>query len=291
MKNSSITLIFVLFSTFFFSQDSIVVKEKNKGSRYFNSTYGLTYSSYRDEATSPLFYNGTGLAFGVGLSKFKSQYESQLDLNLNISANLSKTPENQLYPSKKIAYFINMALHYHHLRMISSLSKDKRTVLIGGTSTTNFNSRINPSLQNATAGIEFLHNFMITGKVNFDISRLEERNLKLWFFKKHLKPKQRTLNAIVNIGLLNFNYRPNYAYLSDADINGSETNWVNYYLNGYQLKMNGWALSSSIEYIRYKENKNALKWSYNWSAYSAPGNYETFQMAMHQVKFTIMFKR
>jgi hypothetical protein len=283
---------FIFFGTLFSQEnDTLTTSVKKNEERFFNTTYGLCYSSFRDEATSPLFYNGSGLNIGIGSSKYSEKFQNELNFDLNLTANLSKIPDNQLYPQKKVAFFFNLPLYFHHIRFIEKYSTQKMKVYLGGAFVSNFNSRINPNLQNAAAGIEFLENFMLSSKVSFDISRTTPKNLKIWFLKKTFKPKERTLNLKLNIGILNFNYRPNYAYLSDSEINGSSTNWVKYYLNGYQLKMNGWALSSALEYERLKESGNRIKWSYNWSAYSAPGRFEPFQMAHHSVKFTLMFKR
>ena len=231
------------------------------------------------------------MSIGIGSSKYSEKFQNELNFDLNLTANLSKIPDNQLYPQKKVAFFFNLPLYFHNIRFIEKYSTQKIKVYLGGAFVSNFNSRINPNLQNAAAGIEFLENFMLSSKVSFDISRTTPKNLKIWFLKKTFKPKERTLNLKLNIGILNFNYRPNYAYLSDSEINGSSTNWVKYYLNGYQLKMNGWALSSALEYERLKESGNRIKWAYNWSAYSAPGRFEPFQMAHHSIKFTLMFKR
>ena len=65
---SIIAISLLFWGSLIFSQDSIKrQKVKLKEDKFFNTSYGLTYSSFRDLATSPLFYNGPGLHFGLGL--------------------------------------------------------------------------------------------------------------------------------------------------------------------------------------------------------------------------------
>ena len=132
---------------------------------------------------------------------------------------------------------------------------------------------------------------MFGAKINKDISRKKPKTIKFLFIKKNLKEKKRSVDFLLNTGVLNFNYRPNYANLSESEIDGSNTNWVKYALDGYRFSWNGWSLNSQLNFTFHKPNGNRIRWTYEWSAFHIPGKYEPLDFSFHQIHLTLLFKR
>jgi len=270
------------------AQDSLNTKKNDK---FFTTSYGLMNAKYRDFATSPLFYSGPGFLFNLGNMRMTSKWENVFELGLSFSLVSARIPKSSYLQAHTNAYFINTQFYDSWLIKIDKLSGEKYDVKLGGVLVSNFNSRLNPSFQNAGAGIEFLVNGMFSGKICWDISRKSEKIRNLYFIKQTLSPVKRSIAFQLNTGLLNMNFRPGYAYLSDGAINGSDTKWVSYFLSGHSWSVNGWRFGSRLEYTKYKPNGNGIKWSYIWDALNAPGKFESLQVASHSIQFTLMFNK
>jgi hypothetical protein len=130
---------------------------------------------------------------------------------------------------------------------------------------------------------------MASGQIIRDVSRKTQRQLNLWLFKPTLKPVKKELLFQFNAGLLNLNSRPGYAFYYFEEIVGLETQLSSWLLSNYKWTLNGWRFNTAFEYIKYLPNGNAKSWSYVWDAANAPGRFETFQMASHQIRYTYYF--
>lgn len=151
------------------------------------------------------------------------------------------------------------------------------------------NIRINQSFQNAAPGFESIVNFMAAAKIERDISRTTQKTINLYKLKLNLKSVKRELAFQFNVGILNFNRRPGYAYVYSNEWDGSNTNGINWLLEEYQLSLNGWRFGSRCEFTQYTPNGNARRIAYVWDIAHIPGRFEVFQMAIHKLQFTFIF--
>ena len=280
-----------LFSFITFGQEKDKDSIKGIDKHYFNTSYGILISSYRYLPTSPLFYNGYGVQFAIGSTDESDFRVANFKSSVNLSMNSAKIPQVNSLSTNYNSVFINIPFYYDHLRKVNKWNYKKYNFLIGGAFLTNINSRLNSSLFNASAGFDIESSFMLSSKIERDISRKKTKKVNLWLFKKELKPKKRTIGLQFNTGILNFNYRPNYTNLSESEIDGSNTNWVKFALDGYKVSWNGWNLNSQIDLTFHKKNGNRIKWAYEWSASHVPGRYEALDFSFHQIHLTLMFKR
>ena len=212
-----IRLIFGLFLLHSFSsigqsynRDSL----KGTESHYFNTSYGVLRSSYRDQPTSPLFYNGFGIHFAIGSTDESDVRVANFKSSVNLSINSAKLPTTNSLSTSYSSIYLNIPFYYDYLRKIEKWNYKDYNFLIGGAFFTNINSRLNSALFNASAGFDIESSFMFSSKVEKDISRKKTKKIKLWLIKKELQPKKRTIGIQFNTGILNFNYRPNYTNLS-----------------------------------------------------------------------------
>lgn len=252
----------------------------------------LAYSNpiYRDYATSPLFYRGPGVGVSNAWLKRAEHRERLLELDLRFGMPSAKIPESSFIQPKSSVSFPQFNLRYSRLYRVKAFKNEKNKLKIGGTFLSTLNMRLNPGLQNNATGFESLVNMMFTAQLSRDISRTQLKELNFWIWKPKLKPVKRELRFRFDAGLLNWNYRPGYAYTSMEDINGVETNPLRWLLSRYSWTLNGTRFQTVVELAKYLPNGNARSWSYVWEMATAPGNIETLQMAFHQLRYTWYFK-
>ncbi|MFN4299786.1 MAG: hypothetical protein ACK4EX_08670 [Thermaurantimonas sp.] len=258
---------------------------------YFSGNFSAGLVTYRDFATSPLFYSGPGLVLSTYNSDRSAQRDQMLDLRFGFYSAFAMVPESSVLSSMTTATLSQVQVYYHYLMGIGRISNDQWNFKAGPSLVITQNIRINPALLNNALGLENLTNLMVTGLVTRDISRMRERRLNLYLFKVTLPERRRELRAQLNIGVLNFNFRPGYAYTYDAEIIGTETSPLEWALANYRWTMNGWRLQTRLEWLWYLHNGNAFCLLYEWDALHAPGRHEAFQMAIHNVGFAYYFER
>lgn len=288
----NLAFLFLFFSLQTFGQDreiSAVNEEKSQINYYTQFTMGLTNPIYRDFATSPLFYSGVGINLNSTWLKRSDERERLFEVGFGISAQSPRVPESKFIQSGGLAGFGQFSFIYQELWKLDVLSNAKNNTKIGGLFITTQNIRANAALQNNAMGLENFTNLMASAQWTRDISRTETKQLNLWIFKPTLKPVKRDLRLLLNVGVLNFNYRPGYAYSYDSEMNGMETNPVSWVFSNYKWSINGFRLKTQLEYITYLPNGNARSLSYVWEAAHAPGKHEAFQMASHRIQYTIHF--
>jgi hypothetical protein len=263
---------------------------EHKTQRYLAPGYGLLLTTYRDLATSPLYYTGSGLVMNLSWMRENTRYENEFSADFLLSANLGITPDSAEFAVMPFGVFLGGQIYDHYLRLIPGINYNGWQLKLGGAFVSNMNARINPELQNAALGIEVLSNLMLSAKVERDVSRSDLKVLDLWLFKVNMNPERRKLSFQFNLGALNLNYRPGYAYLADGEINGSETHGLAYLMSGHQWSLNGYRLGTRLEFTRYRPNGNGRRYAYHWDAVHAPGRHEAFQMATHSFKYIILIQ-
>jgi len=283
-----ILLFFAIISVTASAQESQVQDLTVNDDRFLTRSMGIVVPVYRDFATSPLFYRGAGLHGGMGWLRSSEKRERLIDININGSLTFADTPDSDFFPALTEGFFISVNSNFHYLYRVEKFSTDKTKINIGGGLMNTQNIRINPHLENAAVGLETISNLMLVGKLKRDISRTEPKIFKFLFILTELQPLRRYLDFQANIGVLNFNRRPGYAYVYHNEWNGTDTDPASWVLDAYQWSLNGWRLGTSVEYSWFRPSGNGRKISYLWDAAHAPGRYESMQMASHTIRYTII---
>ncbi|RFC54599.1 hypothetical protein [Brumimicrobium aurantiacum] len=295
--NKTILFLCFLFATISFKsysqnkQDTIAILLLPSPKHYTNYSVGLTNPIYRDFATSPLFYSGLGLHLNLAWLRNHDEKERIFEMGMGISAQTASTPQSSLIQPNQLAGFANFGMRYQRLWKLQAWSKQGSNFKIGGAIRSTQNVRGNPSLENNAMGMENFTNLMGAVQWRKDFVRREVKTIDLKLFKLNFKPAYRQLRLAFNFGVLNFNYRPGYAYTYDSEINGTETGAVEWAFANYQWSLNGYRFNTEVEFIKFLSNGNARSISYVWEAAHAPGKFEDFQMASHQLRYTIYFNR
>jgi hypothetical protein len=279
-------LLLVLSQNLLNAQDEIQRKPVNQ--RHFLLSTGFSSVTFRDFATSPLFYLGPGIHLGLNWENINDNREINWGLHSLFNIAIANTPESEYFPVISESFFSTFNGHFTYLRNLPVLSGDNFKIKAGGTLTGNQNLRLNPYLDNSSVGLESFFNLMTSAKADFDVSRKEGRETKILFLSIRKRPVRRTLSFQMDIGFLNFNYRPSYNYVYDDKIDGSDTNPISFVRDQYVWSMNGWRLGTKLGLTRFKSTGNGRKISYAWDVLSAPGRHATFQMATHRLEFVLL---
>lgn len=257
---------------------------------YFSNQMAYGMATFRDFATSPLFYSGPGLTWSSSALSRSENRDERLDLNLGIFSTFASVPKSTVLQPGGFSAFSHLNLYYHQLFIIKKISNNQIRIKAGPAFLSTQNIRVNQGLFNNALGLENITNLMMSTLVIKDFSRLKKRKINLYLLNFSLPVRKRELYLQINSGILNFNFRPGYTYAYDGEIIGTETTPLSWALQNYRWSMNGWRLQSRIEWLWYLHNGNAFSFNYQWDAVHAPGQFEAFQMAIHQIGLSYYFE-
>lgn len=245
-------------------------------------TFGTNSANFRDFATSPLTYYGSGLYFSIGRRKYNQKVEKDIALDY-FSGSLKNTTNRH----SSISEIKTISLLYSKQYKIEKWSNAKWTIKVGGEINMTGNLRTNPSLQNNSVGIEVIPTFFGTIKASTDISNTVIKHKRLLFFKYKIPIRTRQLSYKLNVGLINASYRNGYAYLGQsAVLNDTKV------FDDYQFDMfSGYRIGSEFDYTVTLKNQNKIQFSYLWSAYKTGGKFDRFEMAEHTFKISYLFNK
>ncbi len=260
--------VMILSSLASFSQESL----------YVETAFSGCFRTFRDMATSPLYYTGQVFGFTGGWHGISATRERAVQISYD-----SGTHSSYYNNTTNISSFTGIDIMVQHLYSVRK--HNLLTVKIGGTIMSTTNIRNNQALMNNSFGLENISNLMFSGKLFADISRKRTRIINLGFFQIKLKPSLKNISLTINTGLLNFNYRPGYAYNYLPEINGVRMN----NFKDYKLSLNGYRINTQLSFSKQLKNKNILRASYLYDLYKAPGRYEPFSSGKHSIRFSLMF--
>lgn len=280
MKKYRLLIILILFGFVSQAQQTDSVPEKKYvRPGFFRFGVGPGSITFRDFATSPLFYTGPGMTITLGRLRKDENIEAFFEAATNIAM-----PINSYNNTSNAAIYFGMDLSYYRLYRINRFSVGKLNTKVGGNILTSDVVRLNSSLGNNSLGFENIMNLAGSAKVTYDISRKVERTMKIWFLKKKLKVKKRDISYMLNVGILNTNFRPGYAYSYDA-YDGQNFNWF----ADYRFSMNGMRIKWRLDYTKYIFNGNATQISIIHDLYTAPGKFEDFQFSQSSIMISWLF--
>jgi len=288
MKKIRLKLLFFLFlsgiTSLVYSQEnnSISNKEFRKAnqSKNIGVSLGMSFSNYRDFATSPLIYTGVPMYIGASYLQGNEFRETMLRLSYS-KGKFDATVNNET--SQSDAYFFD--LYFGKLYRIDRISNEKWNFKAGGSFRMSIDFRANPNLGNNTVGMEMLSNLAGSAKITRDLSRTVSKDKKFLWIKYRVEPRKRKLSYLLNIGLLNSTYRNGYAYTGQDQILNQDDPFSNYTWNFFS----GLQISSELDYTIYLKNKNALQFSYIWNAGKTGGDLDKFEIAHHTIGVTLLF--
>lgn len=238
---------------------------------------------YQDLATSPLVYSGFHVDFGFGklYRNAKRDFEMQYGIGGGLLA--SNAPE-QVLSASSAAYQINAKMDFAYMFSLLFNDSEKWRVNVGPKMDFMLQYRINPSLQNAAIGIDGFMNLMVATKVEYHWNTVS---------KKKAIERSKMVYARFNAGLLNFNVRPGYNYLSSKPVIGDLQ------VDDYQkderstaaLTMNGYRYQAEVGMSISRKNSRSNQVAYVFDGIYAPGRFEPLGTMFHQIKYTLNLQK
>jgi hypothetical protein len=241
-------------------------------------------------ATSPLFYSGAGINGNISWLWIHPKNETYTELSITSANTAAYMPLSNILQGYSGSTFMSGSIYLHTLFTVPFNYDDKLTIKAGGAITNTWNIRSNPSLFNNGFGMESFANLSLSTKGIYDVSRKNIVIKDYYFFTRTLFPAKRQIGFQLNIGLLNLNYRPGYAYNADIALDGTNTNPLAFLLDGHKWTINGYRLGTRLYWEQFTPNGNGHRWSYIWDIAQAPGRFEPFEMATHKIQYTLMFR-
>ena len=247
---------------------------------YLEFGAGLNVSTFRDFATSPLMYK----TLATDLSLFYQRMDEAKETRVGIDF-IKGNYKSSVGDEAALSQVHTIKFTYWKLWQLKNMSNDKWNYKVGGTFMLTSNLRLNPSLQNATVGLESFNNLMVSGKVTRDLSRKNAKEGKFLFIKYNRKPVQRNLSYQLNIGVVNNNIRNGYTYINQKGVLNEFSLFGDYNFNF----MSGFRMNSSLDYTVTLKNKNVYKFSYFWDMYTSGEDKNQFEASHHTIKFALLF--
>ncbi len=277
-------IITVIYVPVVFSQskrsDSTRKELKESRPAYLTLSAGVNISSFRDFATSPLYYSG--LPLYTSISHVDIDDKRQSDIAISYAFGPYNNDFNQQLSVSEVKTF---SINYLELFQVNQLSTTKLNIKVGGLFSTTANIRNNEQLFNNSKGVDVIATLFGSLKGTLDLSTREETQKKFLFINYLAKKRSRNLSLTVNFGLLNSSYRNGFAYTSQSPVLNEDR-----FFDGYRLRIfSGYRLSSAVDYTVFLRNKNAVQIAYLWDAYRTGGGPDEFEMVAHVLKFSLLY--
>lgn len=274
--------IILVFPTIALSQveTESVMKKESKRPAYLDISFGLSFSSFRDFATSPLNYSGR--PFYISLSHIDMDEKRASEITGSYSFGKSKNTFNNQTSESMVN---TISLNYLELFQVHKWSTQKFNLKMGGQFNSTINLRNNESLFNNSEGVDIISTLFGSVRATIDLSRKEEVDKKFIFMRYKAKKQMRNLSFTMNIGLINSSYRNGFAYTSSSTPINEDDFFADYEFSVFT----GFRLNSALDYTIFLHNKNAIQLSYLWDAYRTGGHHDNFQMATHTLKCSLLF--
>lgn len=262
------------------AQDEIQQKKK-PDPEFWNIGLGLQIGKFQDLATSPLYYQGGGPA--LSLTYLQLSPKKEIEAGMSLSTGLYEAKVGDESTQSLASRF---ELIFTHLRSIPRLSPGNWNTKVGVHANALVNFRQNPFIGNNAIGFEMIHTLFGSIKITRDISRNQDRTLKIGWLKLYQKAKVRDLSYRLNVGLMNNTYRNGYVYLNQSWLLDEEEDLLDDHEYSF---FSGARLGSEINLTRYLANGNAIRWSLTSDIYKTGGDLDVLSSAQHTLKFILMF--
>jgi hypothetical protein len=250
-----------------YAQVDSTVLTKNKAAHpgYLDIAVGAQYATFRDFATSPLFYNS--IPVYVALSHITTNAQRESSVRISYAFGNFESPVGN---SNSIVH--TFGINYMELFALKKINIPRFNLKVGGQLHATANIRDNTAFGNNSNGFEIISTLFGSAKGSFDTSA-KNKKLKM------------NVGLGIHIGLLNTAYRNRYIYTQQSPIINQDND-----SNGYEFQFfSGYRINTSLDYNFWFNNGNGIQLSYWWDMYSTGAKYDKFQMATHTLKLSLLF--
>ena len=230
---------------------------------FLDISVGVQYATFRDFATSPLFYQGRPIYLALAHLDLDAKRESSFRSSYSFG-----NFENERSVSKVQTFAIN----YLELFELRSWSSPEWNIKVGGQLNSTANIRNNEALGNNSDGFEVISTLFGSAKCT-------------WNRNNQPKHPYGNLAFSLHLGVLNTAYRNGFIYTRQSPLLNQDE-----ITDGYEFQwFSGFRMCTALDYTLQLSNGNAVQLSYGWDAYHTSGNYAPLEMATHLLTFTLLF--
>ena len=247
---------------------------------YLDIGLGVNFATFRDFATSPLFYSGRPLYAALGQIGMDDQRESQIRFAYSIGTFSTDFNGNDARSTVR-----TFTLNYLELFQLKALSTDRLNFKLGGQLNATANRRTSEDFFNNGEGFDLIATLFGSVKATLDVSRTSDKERRFLFWNYLAKKRTRTLAYSLNVGIVNSSFRNGFAYTNASAVINEDDFFVDY----EWMLFRGFRLNSALDYTFFLKNGNAVQFSYLWDAYRTAGHHDNFEMATHILKCSLLF--
>ena len=247
---------------------------------YARIGWGAGTTTYRDFATSPLFYSGWMGHYHM--DHWVRKTTSEQLFAARFSGGQTAQSFNGVFNQATV---FTLQTHYTFLYPLQFISNPRQRFLVGLMVESHGHLRLNPSLLNNQTGFEVLTNLSGSLAWRRDISRQKAYQLRIKGKGITLQPRRKEILWDLHGGFLNSALRNGFAYIYD-----DPAIEISSLYPSYRWFWGGMRLQSRLTYQWFKSNGNGYGLSYIWTAATTGGPYETYQFAAHQFSFFLLFQ-
>jgi len=247
--------------------------EKPVHPEYLEITATVGLSSFRDVGVSPILYNGILVMGGIRYTYEGTNWQHSLEFDGGVGfyevtrfATYESNTINFAYGGFSRRQFWeadNLNLRYHGGVRLHGLT----------------NVRSNPSLLNASSGVESINTLFLHNSLAWDL-RFRKTDLT----KAGAKPSRHKLAFELNLPIVTASWLPDYPYITDfTDGEPNATKSHEFYWGGLRLQ-------TRLTYRYFLPNGNALRFTYWWDYARTPDGFNQLDFINHALQFGLVMR-
>jgi hypothetical protein len=243
--------------------------------KYLIFQSGTNYSHIRDEGTSPVRYQGGGI--NTGLSFFSEKKYGLWGINAHMSYNAGFSRDQHLL------HHIETVFSGYYLHDIPLSAPAGLSFRVGGNLRSSLAFSYNDAYQNAAFNLDIFNALLLRTHLQYAFN-IAEKEQKFLFMNFRRPSRDYILTASFDMPLLLLNMRPEFPYVVNGALNGTEMLSRHIFFGGFRLQ-------SRIGLAHFLPNGNMLELAYVWDMFST-GKRDIYllEKASHQLQCVFYFR-
>lgn len=257
-------------------------KQKRAWNTYLDLGVGINRHKIRDEATSPLRYDGTLLSSTGGFMKEHDDRIWRFYGGFSFG-NIRKEVSGSTYLGTAYNGYAGMSVLFG----LKKWSNEKLKLYVGGDALWTGDYRVNFNFQNASFNYNLLTSIGPSAMAQYKFG-WKARSFKLWFLKFNRKQRDLKISYQLNVPMF-YNYiRPDYSVIKDftngeTGASGFDNPQNTFIGDAYRLNMR-------TELFYYFHNANAIKIGYQWDFSKVKDEFFIVDSSHHIFTFSLLFR-
>lgn len=250
---------------------SFLIANENYTDKYLYMSLGNGYGHIKDSGTSPLTYHGA--LSQANVSFLKENSKNTINFLLHASGMVALAGGNSLN-------YFKTGLEIDYMHDLPFFNNNNYQVHIGSDFNIDLQGIYSPAYENAAFNLDMMIKLSLSTRFAYTFN-IKEKQLKIAGLYLNIKEQQYTPYFKLNIPVLTFNGRPEYAYVNVNDLGFFDRH---YYFGGIPL-------STELGIKKHLPNGNLISLAYAWDMfYSGKKDIYLLELGSHQLQLSLYFK-